>query len=479
MLKQLKYSNVLLYLFSGIFILLNGYFLFKGVYYFSVLPIFLAIALFSFYNINQLLYFVILCTPLSLNLESLDLGIGLGFYLPTEPILFGLSIILIMRFIKRGTYDKKTLNHSITLAVLFYIAWLFITTITSSNILVSFKFLVSKIWFIIPLFLYGTSLFKDIKNIYRVQWLYLASLTLVVAITLIRHYQWGFDQESAHWIMSPFFKDHTSYGAIVAFYIPITIGLLLKKNNTPIIQFTLVLILTVLTVGLIYSFTRAAWLSLLGALGVYLLFRFKIKFKYVAIIGFIIGGFGIKYYNDISIALGKNKTDSTKNISNHIESMSNVSTDASNLERINRWNCAIRMFQEKPIFGWGGGTYAFEYAPFQHSNELTVISTNFGNKGNAHSEYLGALAETGIVGAISFLLIVFLLIYKASMLYLQLDDPDLKILIMSILLALISYFIHGLLNNYLDTDKAAIPIWTSAAIIVALDIYHLKTTEKQ
>jgi O-antigen ligase len=345
--------------------------------------------------------------------------------------------------------------------------------------LVSFKFLVSKIWFIIPLLLYVTSLFKDIKNIYRVQWLYLASLTLVVAITLIRHYQWGFDQESAHWIMSPFFKDHTSYGAIVAFYIPITIGLLLKKNNTPIIQFTLVFILTVLSVGLIYSFTRAAWLSLLGALGVYLLFRFKIKFKYVAIIGFIIGGFGIKYYNDISIALGKNKTDSTKNISNHIESMSNVSTDASNLERINRWNCAIRMFQEKPVFGWGGGTYAFEYAPFQHSNELTVISTNFGNKGNAHSEYLGALAETGIVGAISFLLIVFLLIYKASMLYLHLHDPDLKILIMSILLALISYFIHGLLNNYLDTDKAAIPIWTSAAIIVALDIYHLKTSDKQ
>jgi hypothetical protein len=49
---------------------------------------------------------------------------------------------------------------------------------------------------------------------------------------------------------------------------------------------------------------------------------------------------------------------------------------------------------------------------------------------------------------------------------------------MSILLALISYFIHGLLNNYLDTDKAAIPIWTSAAIIVALDIYHNSKTKK-
>ena len=60
------------------------------------------------------------------------------------------------------------------------------------------------------------------------------------------------------------------------------------------------------------------------------------------------------------------------------------------------------------------------------------------------------------------------------MLYIGLDNPDLKILVMSILLALVSYFIHGILNNYLDTDKASIPIWTCAAMIVAIDIYHSK-----
>ena len=75
---------------------------------------------------------------------------------------------------------------------------------------------------------------------------------------------------------------------------------------------------------------------------------------------------------------------------------------------------------------------------------------------------------------VSFLLFVILLFYKASMLYINLNDPDLKTLVMSVLLALVSYFIHGILNNYLDTDKASIPIWTSAAIIMALEIYHSK-----
>jgi hypothetical protein len=41
------------------------------------------------------------------------------------------------------------------------------------------------------------------------------------------------------------------------------------------------------------------------------------------------------------------------------------------------------------------------------------------------------------------------------------------------ILALVTYFFHGLLNNYLDTDKAAVPIWTICVIFIVLD-YKLK-----
>ena len=473
MLKSNLRYNTLILLFSILFIALNGCFIYHEIYAFAFLPLALSVVYFSFYKTKELLFFVILFTPFSLNLESLSIG-NIGFYLPTEPILFGLMIILSIRFIKRGNYDKALVSHPITIAVVFYLCWMSITVITSSTVVISLKYLIAKLWFVIPLFFYMITLFKEKENMYNVIWLYLGSLALVVSITLIRHYSWGFDQKSAHWIMSPFYKDHTSYGAIVAFYIPLTIGLLFRKKNSALIQYILILILTILSVGLIYSYTRAAWVSLVAALGVWTLFRFKINFKYVMLLG-IFGGFlGYQYYTDISIALGKNKTDSSENISKHIESISNVSTDASNLERINRWNCAIRMFEERPIFGWGPGTYAFEYAPFQHSSERTVISTNFGNKGNAHSEYLGALAEMGIVGIIAFLAMLFFVFYKASMLYIKLDDRELKTLLLSVILALVSYFIHGVLNNYLDTDKASVPVWTCFAIIIAIEIYHSK-----
>ena len=70
--------------------------------------------------------------------------------------------------------------------------------------------------------------------------------------------------------------------------------------------------------------------------------------------------------------------------------MSNVTTDASNLERINRWKSAIRLFQERPHLGWGPDL-SVSLCPYQNYYEKTVISTNAGDMGNAHSEYLSAL----------------------------------------------------------------------------------------
>jgi hypothetical protein len=39
-----------------------------------------------------------------------------------------------------------------------------------------------------------------------------------------------------------------------------------------------------------------------------------------------------------------------------------------------------------------------------------------------------------------------------------------------------TYFIHGVLNNYLDTDKASIPFWGFMAVLVSIDIFHSSKT---
>ena len=171
--------------------------------------------------------------------------------------------------------------------------------------------------------------------------------------------------------------------------------------------------------------------------------------------------------------MAKNKHEhTTEAFEEKIQSAANVTTDASNLERINRWDCAYQMFKKRPVLGFGPGTYAFEYAPFQDPENLTIISTNFGDMGNAHSEYLSALSESGIIGLLLFISIVASIFACEITLYYKTPthENDIKLLIMGIIISLSTYFIHAFLNNYLDTDKAAVPIWAMCAMIIAMSL---------
>ena len=134
---------------------------------------------------------------------------------------------------------------------------------------------------------------------------------------------------------------------------------------------------------------------------------------------------------------------------------------------------------DRPFWGWGPGTYQFLYAPYQRSKERTIISTNAGDLGNAHSEYIGPLAESGVFGMISILLIFSFAVYTGLKVYKNAANNEIKLISLSIVIGLISYFVHGFLNNFLDTDKASVPIWGFMAILVALDLYHNNKIENK
>jgi O-antigen ligase len=116
----------------------------------------------------------------------------------------------------------------------------------------------------------------------------------------------------------------------------------------------------------------------------------------------------------------------------------------------------------------------FQYAPFQNSWERTSISTNAHTLGNAHSEYLGPLAEQGILGSVSIILVFALSLWTGLKVYFRSKSKQVRILALSVTLSLITYYIHGILNNFLDTDKASALVWGFIAILVALDLKNSK-----
>jgi O-antigen ligase len=282
------------------------------------------------------------------------------------------------------------------------------------------------------------------------------------------------DKQAANFVVNPLYNDHTAYGAALAMYVPFLFGFSFTRIYSPGIRIFVRIVLGILLMGLILSYARAAWLSVMAAFGVWAIMRLKIRFKPLFITFLVVLSVVIVFQNQLLMYLERNDTESSANLTEHISSISNISSDASNLERINRWSCAIRMFEDKPFFGWGPGTYMFNYAPYQLTADRTIISTNSADGGNAHSEYLGPMAESGFMGAVTFLLLIVIVIYTAVHTYSRTSDKRLKTIVMSALLGLITYYIHGILNNFLDTDKLSVPFWGFTAIIVAADIFTRK-----
>lgn len=463
-----------------IFLALSIYFVAKHQFIFLLVPFVLVFLFVAIFALDKLLLFVVFATPISVQLSEFTSGLPINMFLPTEPLLFGILLLFILKIIVGQGVDMSIIRHPISIIIFIQLAWILVTTFTSSMFFVSIKFFLARLWFIVGFYIMAAHLFKNPKNIGRYIWLYTSTLVIVIGYTMYRLHQHGlFDQQFANSAPNPLYNDHTAYAAALAMILPFMVGLLFLKQYSYYQKIIALVVLFMVIVGLVFSYTRAAWLSLVVGIAAFLILLFRIKFRTIVI---LIVSFGLilsLVWTQLIMKLERNKQDASSNFTEQIQSVTNISTDASNLERLNRWSCAYRMFLDKPIFGWGPGTYMFKYAPYQLSYERTIISTNFGEVGNAHSEYLGPLSEQGILGLLIMLTLVFTTLYYAVNVYRKSKNKNVKVLVISATVGLITYYVHGVMNNFLDTDKLSALFWAYTAIIVVLDIQQKKSPSEK
>jgi len=472
-----KSKIVWVYVLTALFLAANFYLILeKNFYWLFLLPVVLVILYYYIVSLDKIVLFITFLTPLAVNIQLFDMGLAVS--LPTEPLMFGVLLVFLAKVLFEHQYDKHVATHPVSYVIYLGLFWMFLTSFTSELPVVSIKHFISRLWFVVPFYFVTALMFRDLKNIHRFNWLYMISLTGIIFYTLSVHARFGFDEETGHWVMSPFYNDHTAYGAAIAIFFPFIVAYIFYPNESMWKRMAAVFLFVVYTVAIILSYSRAAWLSIFAAFGVFVLVMLKIKFRWIVITLAVLLGIFFSFQHQIIDRLEKNKQDSSANFVEHVRSITNISSDASNLERINRWQSALRLYRERPVFGWGPGTYQFVYAPFQRSKEKTIISTNLGDKGNAHSEYLGPLSEEGLPGMLLVFLLVGYIIYTGLMVYKR-GNREVKFISMAATLGIITYYAHGFLNNFLDTDKLSVPVWGFTAIIVSLDVYYIRNKERK
>ncbi|NRB63432.1 MAG: hypothetical protein HRU40_10500 [Saprospiraceae bacterium] len=186
--------------------------------YLIVVPPFLMLAYVSVVDFKKIYWMLLAFLPLS---TEFYLPNGFGTDLPTEPLMLGLTGITLLYTCRHGA-SKGTaiISHPITLLLFAHLGWIFISTILSELTFVSVKFLMAKLWYIIPFYFLTFLMVRDNRDTKTLLWVFVTPLMCTVLATMIRHGLQGFTFESIHFVLKPYQRNHVNYAAMLAYTIP-------------------------------------------------------------------------------------------------------------------------------------------------------------------------------------------------------------------------------------------------------------------
>jgi putative inorganic carbon (hco3(-)) transporter len=400
--------------------------------------------------------------------------------LPTEPLLILISFFLIKEISRPQVFplikDISFKKNPVILAIFLWIFWQIISVFTSTMPLVSAKYaLVAGLHFMV--FGVGVFIFPALFLLNRV-W-FLISLSIFIGYFFYQFSGYHFISVQSNLAARPFFSDHTLFSAVLVMvicWLPFEkLSIVQLKNGSNTIKKMLLGLLSALfLLGIYFSYCRAAWLTLLlVAFCLFVYLSSKLTMSHKGLLILVLFG-GLLFFKKNILPKSSQSDGNAKSGLEQLASIGNFKTDASNLERLNRYSCAWRMGLDKPFTGFGLGTYQFQYISYQKPEEMTRISvtapvnhsndTHNGRGGGAHSEYFQALSELGFIGLFFLLLLVSTIFYSVIRAYRHVDEER-KLEILCTGVSLCTFLLHGLMNNFLHDSRIALLFWGQIAVL--------------
>lgn len=214
------------------------------------------------------------------------------------------------------------------------------------------------------------------------------------------------------------------------------------------------------TIALILPAKRMLFLLALIIICVYILFWTKMKKRFLYVTAFII--FALCFF----IVASK-----VSYLNTLLTRFSSYSDDSTNNGRVYLWEIANEMFENKPLLGYGFGSYN-TYA----SSKGVVLTADGKWISHAHNIYYQLLAEAGIVGTTVFMLLVLSIIYSILKLIkistkFSSDDRLLFFIATSLILCTLAY---GYTGNCIYYPNQVLVFFWGISMIIYLKIKYKK-----
>ncbi len=129
-------------------------------------------------------------------------------------------------------------------------------------------------------------------------------------------------------------------------------------------------------------------------------------------------------------------------------------------ERMAFFRDAMKMFQERPVLGWGGGGWEEAYRAYQ---------SYLYNSNQVHGYFFQVMVETGVLGLIVVLGIWITFLHAAHRVYHRnKEDKDTRLLVWTVTIAAIAIGLHAVIDFDLSLSALTIVLWTFFGITRAL-----------
>lgn len=445
-------------------------------YVLAGLPALLLLAYVAVVNFRWVFYLLLAFIPLS---TEVHISPSLATDLPTEPLIAALMLVAFFFFaLKSRELSGRFLRHPITLLLLLHLGWVYFTTLSSELFLVSFKFALAKTWYVATFFFLGGWLLRGERDIKWLFWLVFIPLMVTVVIINIRHAGYGFSFADVNRILSPFQRNHVNYAATMTLFFPFVVLALGWYRRGSLLWWLLAASLLVLLVAIWFTFTRAAFVSLVLALGAWAVLRLRLV-RPVLLLSVIVALLGIanllhqNQYLDYTPSFDRTITHS--NFNNLIAATSKLE-DISTMERVYRWVAGLQMVQEHPVLGFGPGNFTKFYRSYTVTSFQTYVSDNPEDSG-IHSYFFMVLVEQGAIGLLIFLAFIFGALLHAERIYHQCTTPGQRRLLLMAYLCLVVILSFLLINDLIETDKVGSFFFLSLAILVNVDLANQRLRE--
>jgi O-antigen ligase len=440
------------------------------------LPAGLAIVWLAFLDFRKIFFLMLACIPISME-ESLPGGFATDF--PSEQLMWLLTATGVAWFVLNWrSIDVRFIKHPLTLALLAHLSWMTVCAVTSQDPYVSFKYLLAKGWYVIVFYFLAAHILTSEKEFRKmVMWMFVPLLA-AVCVVVVRHAAIGFSYTRVEYVMGPFFRNHVMYACSIAIFMPFVWYATYWYRRFSATWWLLVAGILIFLVAINFSYTRAAYVALLAAVGIYWMLRLRLM--KVALAGMVLVISALIFFvsrkdNWLEFAPNYEKTITHVRFESLLQATTKLE-DISTMERVYRWVAASYMLREHPVVGFGPSTFYFYYKNYTVSSFKTYVSRNPEHSG-MHNYFLLMAVEEGIPGFLFFLVLSFMTMLKGEKIFHQTKDPSRRRTLAAAVMCFVLIDLLMLMNDFVETDKIGSLFFMCIAIIVNIDLTNRSEAE--